>query len=113
MEPGNACFFFPYVPSGGGGGLESQVRRPVGQRMWFRGETLLSLFGGVAGVLWDVMGPLLAVWPGPEFSLEGAVHWPGLRVWSRHHRCSESPYCSLCCSVLRKGLGGLLQSFPQ
>lgn len=35
----------------------------------FRGEALLPLFGGVAGVLWDVMDPLLAVWPGPEFSL--------------------------------------------
>lgn len=82
-------------------------------RMWFRGEALLSLFGGMAGVLWDVMGPLLAVWPGPEFSLEGAVHWPGLRVWSRHHHCSESPHCSLCCCFKEGARWPPSESFPQ
>lgn len=42
------------------------------------GESSLPLFGGTAGVEGTVINPRLAVQPGPEFSLQGAVRRPCL-----------------------------------
>lgn len=42
------------------------------------GGSSLPLFGGVAGVEGTVIDPRLAVQPGPEFRLQGAVRWPRL-----------------------------------